>query len=111
MNSFFDSPAAFGPLSEPVVWRQDAAPHRSGTFNAVVLRGGADSESAGHSLSPIVADVWTVNAPVDCAIAAGVVVGDTLERLECGELLTVQSVVKADGSWWLTCTAAERSPR
>lgn len=107
----FENVTAFEPMSEPVVWRQDAASHRSGTFNAVVLHGAVDSSSAGHALSPVVADVWTVNAPIDCAIAAGVAIGDTLERLESGDLLTVQSVSRNSGGWWLGCTAAERSPR
>lgn len=106
----FNNPAAFEPFSEPVVWRQDAAPHRQGTFSAVVLCGAVDSAGAGPALSPFVADVWTVHAPTACALAAGVAVGDSIRRMVGGDVLTVQSIVRDEGGFWLHCTAAERSP-
>lgn len=105
----FENDAAFEPMGEPVVWRQDAEPHRTGTFSAVVTRGAVDSASAGPALSPFVADVWTVHAPTACALAAGVAVGDSIRRM-VGDVLTVQSIVRDEGGFWLHCTAAERSP-
>lgn len=106
----FENVAAFEPLVEPVVWRQDAAPHHEGTFNAIINRGAVDSESAGISTGALTADIWSVHAPTGCAIAAGVEIGDTIERLNSGELLTVQRIVRDVSGFWLQCTAAERSP-
>ena len=107
----FENVAAFEPLVEPVVWRQDAAPHHEGTFNAIVMRGAVDSESAGSNLGPVTADVWSVHAPTACAIAAGVTIGDTIERLNSGALLSVQKIIQDESGWWLHCTAEERSAR
>ena len=106
----FENVAAFEPLVEPVVWRQDAAPHHEGTFNAIVNRGAVDSETAGSSISPVTADVWSVHAPTACAIAAGVTIGDTIKRLNSGATLTVQRIVRDESGWWLQCTADERAP-
>ena len=106
----FENVAAFEPLVEPVVWRQDAAPHHEGTFNAIVNRGAVDSATAGSAISPVTADVWSVHAPTGCAIAAGVAIGDTLERLNSGAILTVQRIIQDESGWWLHCTADERSP-
>ena len=97
----FENVAAFEPLVEPVTWRQDALPHLTGTFNAIVTRGAVDSESAGSSIAPIAADVWSVHAPTACAIAAGVSIGDTLERLNSGAVLTVQKIIQDESGWWL----------
>ena len=106
----FENVAGFGPLVEPVEWRQDAAPHFTGTFNAIVNRGAVDSATAGSSISSITADVWSVHAPTACAIAAGVTIGDTLKRKDSGMVLTVQRIVRDESGWWLQCTADERSP-
>ena len=51
----FENPHAFAPMAEPLKWEQDKAPHRTGTFCAVVLHGSPDSQNAGHPLGSIVA--------------------------------------------------------
>lgn len=107
----FNNPAAFEPFSEPVVWRQDAAPHRQGTFAAVVLRGGVNQANAGASAAPLTADVWRVHAPATVALCADIRIGDTLTRVNRKqEVLTVQEIVDDESGWWLNCTAEERSP-
>ena len=111
MRVNFDNSAAFEPFSEPVVWRQDAAPHRTGTFNAVVLRGGVDQANAGASAGPLTADVWRVHAPASVALCADIRIGDTLTRVSRKqEVLTVQEIVDDESGWWLNCTADERAP-
>ena len=106
----FENVAAFEPLVEPVVWRQDAAPHLTGTFNAIVTRGSVETQNAGASIAPLTADAWSVHAPTACAIAAEVRIGDTIERLNSGAILTVQVIIQDESGWWLHCSADERSP-
>ena len=47
MNDIFHNPRAFAPMLEPVVWIEDAAPHRRGLINAAVFQGESQSTSAG----------------------------------------------------------------
>ena len=101
--------AAFAPASEPLKWTQDKAPHRTGTFNAVVLHGAPDSQNAGHPLGAIVADPWTVHVSLDTALIADIRVGDRLSRVGIGaEVLTVQQVCREDSGWILVCSVNER---
>lgn len=111
MNSLFNNPEAFKPFSEPVKWVADAAPHKSGTFTAVVNRGAVDSSSAGASIATVVGDVWSVHADRKTAICAGVKIGDTIHRIGIdGEVLTVQQIIRDDGGWWFICTSNEKVP-
>lgn len=105
----FDVRNAFEPLAEEVKWTEDAYPHKSGIFRAVVCRGTVDTDGAAGV--GITGDVWTLNADTGTALCAGIRVGDTVERLGVNAAtLTVQKTVSDDGGWWIICTAAERSP-
>lgn len=107
-----DFPAnSFRAFEEPLVWRQDKAPHMTGTFSGVVLHGAPDSQSAGNTLSPQLADPWTVTVERHVALIAGIKVGDTLKRVGIdAETLTVQQIARDAMGWLLTCTANERPP-
>ncbi len=112
MSDFFHNAAAMRPMIEPVMWRQDKAPHRKGAFGAVVLHGESQSETAGASRGGFAADPWTVIVPATSALCADVAVGDTLTRLGVdGETLTVQQITRDDTGWTLRCTSEERAPR
>ena len=105
----FDNPHAFAPMTEPLKWEQDKAPHRTGTFSAVVLHGAPDSQNAGHPLGPIVADPWAVHVPLSVALVADIRVGDRLCRVGIGaEVLTVQQIGRDDSGWLLVCSVRER---
>ena len=105
----FDNPHAFAPMAEPLKWEQDKAPHRTGTFRAVVLHGAPDSQNAGHPLGPIVADPWAVHVPLSVALVADIRVGDRLCRVGIGaEVLTVQQIGRDDSGWLLVCSVRER---
>lgn len=98
----------FSPMAEPVMWTEDASPHRRGTFDAVVLHGGV-STGAGDPVSAMFADAWTVDVPDDVAIAADIRCGDTITRDGCR--LTVQKITRNDDGWILVCTSDERGVR
>lgn len=103
--------SAFAPMMEQVLWRQDAAPHLSGSFKATVLHGESQSESAGPSRSPFAADPYTVMCESNPAECVGMAVGDTLE-LENGVVLNVQQISRDPVfGWVIRCTCDERSPR
>lgn len=108
----FDNPAAFKPFSQPVVWRQDAAPHMRGTFAAIVLQGESQSQSAGPSVDGILADPWNVFVPLTTAIIAHVKIGDTLTIGPAGAEteLTVQQITRTAYDYVIRCTANERAP-
>lgn len=100
---------AFKPMSEPLVWRQDKAPHASGTLGGVVTHASPDAMAAGHPLGQITADPWIVRVPLAAALVASIRPGDTLSRLGIGaEKLTVQEVSRTDGAWLLICSRRER---
>lgn len=102
---------AFTPMREAVLWRQDAASHLSGSFDATVLHGESQSESAGPSRGQFAADPWTVmceSNPAECVCMA---VGDTLELTD-GTVLNVQQISRDPVfGWVIRCTSDERSPR
>lgn len=111
MGCPFENDAAFEPMAEPVVWRQDKAPHLSGTFDATVLHGESQSDNAGHSRAGISADPWTVICASNPAECVGMVPGDTL-TIEDGTVLSVQQISKDPAlGWVIRCTANARGPR
>ena len=111
MPSIFENVAAFEPMDELVKWRQDKAPHLEGSFNAVVVHGESQSESAGPSRGAMAADPWTVIVETNPAECVGMTNGDTLE-LQDGTILTVQQITRDRVlGWVIRCTANARVPR
>lgn len=105
----FENPKAFCAMSQEVVWREDAPPHRRGTFRAAVLQGESESSSAGPSLDGVVADPWTVFIPLGFALAGNIKIGDTLTILT-GVCLTVQQITRTDHEYLARCTSEMRAP-
>jgi hypothetical protein len=111
MPSIFENVAAFEPMDELVKWRQDKAPHLEGSFNAVVVHGESQSESAGPSRGAMAADPWTVIVETNTAECVGMTNGDTLE-LQDGTILTVQQITRDRFfGWVIRCTSNARAPR
>ena len=111
MPSIFENVAAFEPMDELVKWRQDKAPHLEGSFNAVVVHGESQSESAGPSRGAMAADPWTVIVETNPAECVGMTNGDTLE-LQDGTILTVQQITRDRFfGWVIRCTSNARVPR
>lgn len=111
MGCLFENDAAFEPMAEPVVWRQDKAPHLEGTFLATVLHGEAENENAGHTRGSIAADPWTVICSSNPAECVGMVAGDTL-TLDDGTVLSVQQISRDVAlGWVIRCTANARAPK
>lgn len=103
--------AAFEPMSELVKWRQDKAPHLEGSFNAVVVHGESQSESAGPTRGGFAADPWTLMIDSNPAECVGMVEGDTI-TLEDGTVLSVQQVSRDPALGWVVrCTANMRAPK
>ncbi|MBR0196922.1 MAG: hypothetical protein IJQ34_02200 [Kiritimatiellae bacterium] len=113
MKVKFINEKALAPMLRAVQWREDRAPHRSGTFRAQILQGSTQSQGAGPSLSPVTADQWSVRLPPAEAanpLAAYIAIGDEL-TIAAGLTLAVQQIARAlDGFILLTCTALERAP-
>jgi hypothetical protein len=109
MTLFRNFDRAFKPMTETVSWRQDAAPHKSAGFKAVVLQGSGESSSAGHSAEPVSANAWSVIVPAFEAIITDIKIGDTIRRMD-GNILTVQQVTRGDGEWIISCTSEMRAP-
>lgn len=109
MNPFKNFDRAFKPMTETVSWRQDAAPHKSAGFKAVVLQGSGESSSAGHSAEPVSANAWSVIVPAFEAIITDIKIGDTIRRMD-GNILTVQQVTRGDNEWIIGCTSEMRAP-
>lgn len=108
-RSIFRMPAAaMRRFLEPLVWREDRSPHRTGTVLGAVTHGAGDSSLAGHPLGEITADPYVVTLDEGVALAASVRVGDTLCRVGCGITLSVQQINKSDTGWMLVCSAKER---
>ena len=111
MGGMFENVAAFGPMAEPVKWRQDKAPHLEGSFKATVLHGESQSESAGPSRGTFAADPWTVICDANPAECVGLTFGDTLELLD-GTILTVQQISPDPAFGWVSrATSTARAPR
>lgn len=111
MSRKFDNPYAFGGFAELVKWRQDKAPHSEGSFDAVVLHGESQSDSAGPSRGGMPADPWSVIVGEEVSICVGMRVGDTLE-LQSGVVLMVQQISRDHQMGWvIRCTANARAPR
>lgn len=111
MGSIFENDAAFEPMNETVVWRQDKAPHLEGAFEAAVVHGEGESESAGHSRGGMAADPYSVICASNPAEVVGMVAGDTL-TLMSGIELTVQQISRDPAlGWVIKATANERAPR
>lgn len=99
-------------MMNPVVWIQDAPPHRRGTFSAAVFQGESQSQNAGPTMDGVSADPWSVKVPISTAIVAVVKIGDTLQlspNFGCAEL-TIQQITKTPGWYILRCIANERAP-
>jgi len=111
MRGMFDMGFAMGPMAVPVKWRQDKAPHAEGSFNANVLHGETQSESAGPTRGGVAADPWTVFVRRDVALCARIAVGDTLELTD-GTVLDVQQIsTDLHLGWVIRATANMRAPR
>ena len=109
MRGMFDMGFAMGPMTVPVKWRQDKAPHLEGSFNANVLHGETQSESAGPTRGGVAADPWTVF--VRRGVGVNVSVGDTLELAD-GTVLDVQQISPDPHlGWVIRATANMRAPR
>lgn len=109
MTLYVNFERAFKPMTETVSWRQDAAPHKSAGFKAVVLQGSGESSSAGHSAEPVSANDWRVIVPAFEAIITDIKIGDTIRRMD-GNILTVQQVTRGDNEWIIGCTSDMRAP-
>lgn len=97
-------------FEEPLVWRQDKAPHRTGTLNGIVLHGQSQSDHAGPSRGTFAADPWTVLVSLDVAIISQVSEGDVLTRIGItGEKLTVQQITKDETGYVIICTSKARA--
>lgn len=110
MKPRFFNPGAMRSHSRPVLWTQDKAPHRRGTFEAAVLEGESQSMSAGPSTSGVIADPWNVMAALDVALVADMAIGDTLQLAPNGPTLCIQQITRAPYWWQIRCTANERAP-
>ena len=107
----FDMDFAMEPMAVPVKWRQDKAPHVEGSFNANVLHGETQSESAGPARAGVAADPWTVFVRRSVAVCANIAVGDTIE-LPDGTVLDVQQISPDPHlGWVIRATANMRAPR
>ncbi len=99
-------------MGEMISWQQDKAPHKRGSFRAVVLHGENFSKSAGPSRSPVEADSWIVHIPQTVALAAEIKSGDTLCRLGiAAEKLTVQQISPDESGYVVRCTANMRGSK
>ncbi len=111
MGGMFDMDFAMEPMAVPVKWRQDKAPHVEGSFNANVLHGETQSESAGPARAGVAADPWTVFVRHGVAVCANIAVGDTIE-LPDGTVLDVQQISPDPHlGWVIRATANMRAPR
>lgn len=111
MGCIFENDAAFDPLAELVVWRQDKSPHLEGTFKATVVHGESQADNAGHVRGGTSADPWSVICSSNPAECVGIETGDTLKLLD-GTVLTVQQITKdAALGWVIKCTSDMRGPR
>lgn len=111
MGCIFENDAAFDPLAELVVWRQDKSPHLEGTFKATVVHGESQADNAGHVRGGTAADPWSVICSSNPAECVGIESGDTLTLLG-GTVLTVQQISKDPAfGWVMKCTSDMRGPR
>ena len=111
MGCIFENAAAFDPMTEPVKWRQDKAPHLEGSFEAAVLHGESQADSAGPSRGTFAADPWTIICDTNPAACVGMAVGDTLE-LKDGTVLSVQQISRDWAlGWVIRATSTARAPR
>ena len=107
----FDSGAATSAFGERVKWRQDKSPHAEGSFDAVVLHGESQSESAGATRGAFAADPWTMMVESSVAVCADLRAGDTIE-IQDGQVLTVQQVTKDRAfGWVIRLTSSARAPK
>jgi hypothetical protein len=67
---------AFNPLTEPLEWIQDNRKHLRGIFYGVVLQGSIENSSAGVSISPLTADMWTIQVCEDIKFLNDIKIGD-----------------------------------
>ena len=110
-DPFANIDRALAVFDEPLVWRQDAAPHHEGAFSGQVLQASPDAQNAGNPIAPITADQWSVNVSISVALVAQMKPGDTITRARApSPCLTIQQIAKTEAGWLLTCTANERSP-
>lgn len=101
---------AFASLEEPMEWREDKTPHRTGSFKAIVIHGESESTAAGNVRGSIAADPWSVIVDSRVAICADIREGDTLTRvLVGGETLSVQQITRDDTGWVIKCTSKARA--
>ena len=111
MDHAFENDAAFEPMAEPVVWRQDKSPHLEGTFMATVVHGESQADNAGHVRGGTAADPWSVICSSNPAECVGIESGDTLTLLD-GTVLTVQQISKDPAfGWVMKCTSDMRGAR
>lgn len=112
MHVKFVNEKALAPMLRPVVWTEDAEPHRRGTFYAAVLEGESQSGAAGPSLDGFVANPWTVRVPRSNpanVLAELVRMGDEL-RVGPVKLAVQQVTAALDGYLVIRCTAEARAP-
>ena len=112
MNDIFSNPRAFAPMLEPVVWIEDAAPHRRGLINTAVFQGESQSTSAGPTLDGLTADPWTVKVPICEASVLRMKMGDALKLGPrfADQTLTVQQITATNRWFIIRATANERAP-
>jgi len=108
----FVNEKALAPMLREVLWTEDAAPHRRGTFRAQVLEGESQSANAGPTLDAVTANPWTVRVPAampENALAAFVKIGDEL-TIAPGVALAVQQVTRTlQGYIVIRCTSEMRA--
>ena len=110
MQVKFHNPQAFAAFTRPVLWTQDAAPHKRGTFCAAILQGESQQGSAGPTTDGILADPWSVIVPLECALVADMQIGDTLGLGPAygGTVLTIQQITRTAHNYTIRATANER---
>ena len=81
---------AFKPFEEALEWRQDNRKHLRGIFHGVVLQGSMENSNAGVSISPLTADMWTIQVCEDVKFLNDIKIGDEIVVLCSNTRLTVQ---------------------
>lgn len=112
-NPFENTGKAFKQFEEPFEWRMDAKPHTRGVLRGVLLQGTQDSQSAGNSLAPITANVYTIHVTEEIKFLCDIKIGDTLKPfLHDENILTIQDLYHdmSTNSIFIICTSNQRSP-
>lgn len=102
---------AFNPFEEPLEWIQDNRKHLRGIFHGIVLQGSMENSSAGVSISPLTADIWTIQVCENVKFLNDIKLGDEIVVIRSNVRLIVQQTYHDSvGGFWISCTSNQRSP-